>query len=689
MRTRLRAVAMAAALLACQAAQAQAAAESSLSAVTVTGNPLGSPEMAAPVSTLSGTGLLLRQQAGLGETLSGLPGVSSTYFGPVASRPIVRGLDGDRIRILQNGSGLRDLSSLSQDHAVAIDPLAVERVEVLRGPAALLHGGNAIGGVVHLLDNRIPREPIAGVLGRADVGIASGSRERSGAVLVEVGNDRLGLHVDGFSRDARETRVPLELACTQEGLTRTARRLCNSDARAHGGSLGATWFHDRGYLGASITDFRSDYGSVAEDEVRLDVHSQRLGVEGELRGSGWLQSLKARASRTQYRHTESDAGVAATQFRHEGNELRLEARHAPIGPLHGLVGLEMDSGRLSALGAEAYLPPSRTRQRALFLYEELATGWGRLTFGARREQVVLEAFGDPASPRFAAAQRRFGPSSWSLGSIWNLAPAWQLTGTLARSQRAPKDYELFADGPHAATGAYEVGNPALGTERSTSVDLGVQWTSGPHRVKVTAFQSRFRNYVALLATGLQRDAAGNGAGTGATDCGDGTSAESGCAEELLPEFAYQSVAARFRGVEAESSLRLLHGARTLDLESRADLVRADNLTLGQPLPRIAPARFGSTLVWSAGPWSARLGFDHWARQRRVPAGDLAVAGYTLWNAALTYRTKAAGASLLWYARLDNAGDRLAYAATSMLTQSVPGRVPLPGRSVRLGVRAEF
>ncbi|TFZ06011.1 TonB-dependent receptor [Ramlibacter henchirensis] len=671
----------------CGAAAAQG---TSLAPVTVTANPLGAPQTAAPVSELSGTGLLLRQQGSLGETLNGVPGVSSTYFGPAASRPVIRGLDGDRIRILENGGALRDVSGLSYDHAVSMDPIAVERIEVLRGPGALLYGGNAVGGVVNLVDNRIPTRPLDGVTGRADASAASANRERQGAVMVEGGTKRIGLHVDAFGRRFDETRVPVTLPCTQDGVTRLSRRICNSDGDAHGGAVGASAFFDKGYLGASVSDFRSGYGSVAEDEVRLDVRSRRVAVQGEVRNlRGALQGLKLQALQTDYRHTESEAGVPGTVFRTEGHDVRLEARHAPLGPLEGLVGLHVDEATLSAQGAEAFVPPGETRQRALFVYEELGTGWGKLTFGARTERVSVESFGDPELARFTPGRRTFRPASASLGSVWNLNPSWQATGTLSRTQRAPKDYELFSDGPHVATAAYELGNAALGIERSTSIDLGVQWKAGAHRLKLSAFQNRFRNYIALLATGLSRDAAGNGAGTGATDCGDGTSAESGCTEPLLPEFAYQQVSARLRGLEAEGSVRLLEGANTVDLELRGDLVRADNLTLGQPLPRIAPVRLGATAVWGSGPWGARLGFDHWARQARVPAGDAPVAGYTLWNAALTYKASAGSADLLWFLRLDNLGDRLAYSATSILTQSAPGRVPLPGRSVRAGVRMDF
>jgi len=633
--------------------------ERALAPVTVTANPLGATQGAAPVSSLSGDELLLRRQGTLGETLSGVPGVSSTYFGPTASRPIVRGLDGDRIRILENGGALRDVSGLSFDHAVSLDPIAVDRIEVLRGPGALLYGGNAVGGVVNLIDGRIPTAPLQGVTGRADVGLASGNRERNGAVLVEGGTDRFGLHVDASGRRFGDTRVPAGLPCTQGEATVLARRLCNSDGHTAGGAVGGSLFFDRGYLGASVSDFGTEYGSVAEDEVRLDQRSRRVALQGEMRGlRGPLQSVKAQASHTDYRHTESDAGVPGTVFRTTGSDLRLEARHARIGPLEGVVGFQWDDAGLSAEGAEAFLPSSDTRQRALFVYEELPTGWGKLSFGARTERVDVES---------EVARRRFRPASASLGAVWNLARAWQLTGNWSRTQRAPKDYELFADGPHVATGAFEVGNPALGLERSTSLDAALQWSEGPNRAKVGVFQNRFSDYIALLPTGRTRD--------------DG--------EDALPEFAYRAVAARLRGVEVEGTRRLLAGAHTLDLELRGDLVRADNLTLGQPLPRVAPLRVGTTLAWASGAWGARLGFDHWMRQSRVPEGDAPVAGYTLWNSAVTYKARAGQAELLWYAKVENLGDRLGFSPTSILTQAAPGRVPLPGRSLRVGLRADF
>lgn len=639
-----------------------------LKEVTVTGNPLGASDLIVPAAQLSGVGLLLRSQSTLGETLNGTPGVSSTYFGPNASRPIIRGLDGDRIRILGNGGASIDASSLSYDHAVTADPISIERVEVLRGPGALLYGGNAVGGVVNVIDSRIPREPIGGFGGKADLGYSSGKREKSGAVMLEGGDDRYALHVDAFGRDAGDVRAPADLACAQGGVPRTARRICNSASDARGGALGGSVFFDRGYLGASVSSFRSNYGTVAEDDVTIAMRSERYAVEGLVRDlGGWLQSVKAQASYTDYRHTELEAGVPGTVFSNQGSDFRIEARHAPLGPLSGMIGLQGERTRFAAEGEEAFAPASRTRQQALFAYEELATGWGKLSFGARTESVRVESLGSAAVPRFATGERSFRPGSVALGALWKLDTAWQLTANVARSERAPKDYELFANGPHLATNAWEVGNPALAKERSANIDVGLQWKNGPHQAHVSAFSTRFRNYISLERTGEER----------ALD------------EESLPEYAYRAVRARFHGLEAGGTARLLDGATVLDLELRGDLVRATNEDTGEPLPRIAPVRLGATLVATHGPWGARLGFDHSARQSRVPEGDSATPGSTLWSAALTWRTRMEGANLLWYARLDNATDRLAYSATSILTQTAAGRAPLPGRSVRVGVQATF
>ena len=653
--------------LVCTAVQAQSETTPSLAPVVVTGNPLGATELIAPVVQYSGDELLLRSKSTLGETLDGTPGVSSTYFGPNASRPVIRGLDGDRIRILNNGSATIDASSLSYDHAVTQDPLTIERIEVLRGPGALQYGGSAVGGVVNVIDNRIPREPLfdaqGGVSGKADLGYATGNREQSGALLLETGTDRYALHVDAMSRNTQDVNVPADLACTRGGVTTTARRICNSASETWGGSVGGSLFFDHGYVGASVSTFDTHYGTVAEDEVSIRMRSSRLALEGEVRDlTGLLQSIKAQFSSTDYRHTEFDGETAGTLFKNRGTDLRLQARHAKLGPLDGMIGLQWESSEFSADGDEAFAPYSRTRQGAVFAHEELATRWGKLSAGARLESVQVDSLGHPTLDRFTPASRSFQPKSYALGALWNVAPEWQLTSNLSWSERAPKDYELYANGQHVATNAFEIGNANLQLERSTNLDVGTAWKRGAHSARVQAFVNQFSNYISLEGTDLTASP---------------------------PQYTYTQVKARFTGVEASGNIRLLQAGQTLDLALRADSVRAENTDTGQPLPRISPLRLGATLLWASGPWGARLGVDQYAAQDRVPTGQRTTDGYTLWNAALTYRAKAGPSKLLWYARLDNIGDTLAYSSSSILTQTAVGKAPLPGRSLKVGLQISF
>ncbi len=673
--------------------------------VTVIGNPLGATDPIAPTTQYSGTGLLLRSQATLGQTLDGTPGISSTYFGPNASRPVIRGLDGDRIRILQNSGASIDASALSFDHAVPVDPITLERIEVLRGPGALLYGGSAAGGAVNLIDSRIPREPLfdaqldpqGDVSGKADLGFASGNTERGAGLSVDAGTHRFAVHADAFNRSTADVSVPTALACAKPGSPALANKICNSAAQTQGGALGGSVFFDqggvKGYLGASVSIYKSDYGTVAEDEVTIGMKSDRYALEGELRGLGGpLQSIKAQVSRTDYEHTEFEAGAPGTVFKSAGNDLRLVARHAKLGPLEGVVGLQLENSQFSADGAEAFAPFSRTDQKALFAYEELPLSWGKLSFGARLESVKVESLGNPLVARFALGSRSFNPSSYALGALWNLSSAWQLTSTLAYSERAPKDYELFADGPHVATNAYEVGNANFSKEQASNLDVGVKWKQGAHRFSLNAFVNQFTNYIALDATGVLRDSDGNGGGgVSVTDSGNGdnTSLESGGAAAILPEFAYAQVPARFTGLEASGSIRLLDAGQTLDLELSGDWVRATNTATGQNLPRIAPVRVGAALAWAQGPWGLRLGANHIAAQDQVATGQPTTGAYTVLNLAASYRQKLGAANLYWFARIDNLGDVLAYPATSILTQTAPGKSPLPGRNVKVGLQLNF
>jgi iron complex outermembrane receptor protein len=650
--------------LAWACALCSAMAQTAPSEIIITGNPLGREQATAPASAMGRSDLLERGQSTLGETLNGLPGVSSTYFGPNASRPIIRGLDGDRIRVLNNSAASADVSALSYDHAVPLDVLSTERIEVLRGSAALQYGGSAVGGVINVIDNRIPREALSGVSGKAQLQAGTGNAELSAAGLVEAGNERWALHVDGFERRTGDVRVPVSLACDKTGETRYARRICNSASQSQGGAIGATTFWSDGYLGASVNSYQSDYGTVAEDRVTIGMKTTRYALESQVRNlPGWFESVKARASHTDYQHTEFDKGTPGTVFANQGQDLRFEARHRALAGWQGVLGAQVESGRFSAVGDEAFAPFSRTRSRALFVHEELPTAWGQVNAGARWESVRVQSLGNPALDRFEVGTRDFTPWSLAAGAAYKLSSAWALTGNAAISQRAPKDYELFANGPHLATHAWEVGNSALGLEKSNSLDLGLDWKSGPQRMTVTAFASRFSHYIGLMNTGETL--------------------------EGLPVQGYEGVKARFQGLEVNGRQRLWQGPSTLDLDWRADTVRATNSNTGEPLPRIAPLRLGATLAYAQGPWSSKLWADWHAAQNRVPSGSVATGAYTLLNASLSYRQRLDTAVLHWFVRLDNLSDQLAYSATSILTSTAFGKSPLPGRSLKLGVQASF
>jgi iron complex outermembrane receptor protein len=634
--------------------------------VLITGNPLGRELTVMPVSVVGQNELVERGQTTLGETLHGLPGVSSTYFGPNASRPIIRGLDGDRIRVLNNSASSLDASALSYDHAVPLDVLSTERIEVLRGAAALLYGGSAVGGVVNVIDNRTPREALSGVMGKAQVQAATGDEERSVAGLVEAGNDRWAVHVDGFDRRTGDVRVPVSLECTKPGSPLSARRICNSASDSRGGAVGASTFWDHGYLGASVNTHQSNYGTVAEDEVTIGMKTTRYALESQVRHlPGVWDSLKVRLSHTDYSHTEFEGPEVGTVFANRGQDLRIEARHHPLAGWQGVLGAQLESSQFSAVGEEAFAPFSRSRSQAVFLHEELPTSWGQLNAGARWESVSVQSLGNPSVDRFdeGIGTKKFTPLSLAAGVVYKLSSDWRLMGNGALTQRAPKDYELYANGPHVATHAWEIGSSSLGLEKSKSFDLGLHWQRGPERMAVTAFTSQFGNYIGLMSTGE--------------------------VEDDLPVQRYEGVRARFHGLEINGRKNVWRAGSTLDLDWRADSVRASNDSTGEPLPRIAPLRVGATLVYARGPWTAKLGADAYAAQNRVPVGSVATPSYTLVNASMTYRQKLDLAVLHWFARLDNMTDQLAYSASSILTTTAFGKSPLPGRSAKLGVKLVF
>ena len=647
-----------------------------LAPVVVTGNPLRTGDIAVPVTSLSGDALVQRRGSTLGETLDQLPGVSASYFGPNASRPIIRGQDGDRIRVLSNSGASFDASSLSNDHATAIDPLVIERIEVLRGPAALLYGGSATGGVVNTIDNRIPRQAVGAPTGAAELRLGGAASERGAAALVEAGGNGFALHADAFWRRTDDLKVP-EFDRPVAAGTERRTTLVNSASRADGGAIGASWVGRSGYLGAAVDAYRNTYGTVAEEDVTIRMARDKLSLAGEWRDPGGpLKTVRGQAHFTDYQHQEIDgSGAVATTFKNRGGDTRFEAEHKPIalggGSLAGVLGVQTENTRFSALGDEAFVPDTHTVQTAGFVYEELALGAGKLTFGGRIERTRVDSAGDDAAaaaPKFGPTQSRtFNTGNAAVGGLVNIDTQWQLSANLAYTQRAPTFYELYSNGVHVATAAFERGDAENEKEIGRNLDLALQWKQGDNRLRVGAFQSRFSNYIALLRSNEPDHV--NAAG------------------DAFPIYAFKGVGARFSGFEVEGAWRAFTGASTLDLDGKLDLVRATHQSTGEPLPRIAPRRITLGAKWAAGAWSGRVEVVNAARQSRVPADDVATDGYTLVTLSGSYQRRIGGADTLLFAKLANVGDRLAYNAATIGT--VRPLAPLAGRSLAVGLRVSF
>ncbi len=652
----------------------------------ITANPLGNAQLATPSTVLEGDDLLQQQHASLGETLNKQPGVASTWFGPGASRPVIRGLDGDRIRILRNGVGALDASALSYDHAVPLDPVSVERVEIVRGPAALLYGGSAIGGVVNTFDNRIPDAPIDGIHGAGELRYGGADTTRSSAGKLEAGDGTFALHLDANSRQFNDLRIPgyaLSSKVRDADAAGNRHRLENSDGRQDGGALGGSYNWEHGYAGLSYSRYDSNYGSVAESGVRLDMKQDHYAFASELRDlDGPFSSVKLDAGYTDYQHSEIEQGEVHTTFKNKGYEARIEARHQPLGPLQGVVGAQVSRNQFSALGEEAFVPHTDTDSLALFMLEQWqATERLDLSLGARLEHTRVEPDAK-GNETFAGADSSssFNAFSLSSGAVYQLDPVWSLAANLAYTERAPTFYELYANGAHVATGAYEVGDASLNKEKAISTDLALRFDNGTHKGSVGVFYSHFRNYIGLIGTGNLREGHDHDHDDDEHDH-DHEHDEGG-----FPEYQYQGVRARFYGIEAQDRWQLAQNRYgSFALELSGDYTRAKNLDNGQPLPRIAPLRLNSGLVWELERWQARVDVQHAAGQHRTPANETSTDGYTTLGASVGYRFDVGQSQWLAFVRGENLTDQTVRYASSILRDIAPA----PGRSVEVGLRTTF
>lgn len=630
--------------------------------VTATPGGRGSSEVVQPVNVLTSEDLAARMQPTLGETLAQEPGVSSTYFGPGSSRPVIRGLGGDRIRILEEGIGTGDASNVSPDHAVSVDPSSAERIEIVRGPATLLYGSNAIGGVVNVLDNRVPAGVPAQVTGKAELRLGSVAGERSGTVSAEGGQGKLAWHLDFLRRNTDDYAIPGPADIHSDEDT---GHLENSATRSTGGTIGASYVGTRGYIGASFNGLDSHYGvpghhheeeggeEEEEPPVQIAMEQRRFDVRGELNpAGGFFRNLRLRVGRSDYEHVELEGDEVGTRFLNDSWEGRIEATHRPFGALTGSMGVQLMSRDFSAIGAEAFVPPSETRARAAFLFEEATRGQWTFQFGTRYEHQDTSAEGD-------APDRSFGGISGSAGAIYRPAAQYAVAVSLARGVRAPTAEELYSNGPHLATSSFEIGNPNLNEETSVGLDVSLRKTEGKFHGEVNLFSNRFDGFVFGSPSGEE--------------------------EEGLTVFRYTQADAHFRGFEAAAHFQLWHvEPHHIELELGTDYIRA-TLDDGGNLPRIPPQRHSAALMYQGDRFSGMAEVRYVAAQNRVAELEEPSGSYTMVNANMGYRFFFANTVHDVLLRGTNLTNELARSHVSPLREIAP----LPGRDFSLSYRVTF
>lgn len=624
------------------------------------------------IESLQGAEVLRREDiieqlnGGLGDTLDATPGISTTFFGAGASRPIIRGLGEDRVRVLQNGIGAIDASTASPDHAVTADGLDAERIEVLRGAAALAYGGNAIGGVVNVIDQSIPTRPIAGVTFSGLASHSSGDDGTQAAGNLGVGAGDLSVRVSAASRETDNYDTPIgEAPNSWTDLT----------TYAIGASLAQGW----GFGGIAIKRTEDNYGllpeGAGEPGGHIEMEQTRIETRGDIRiAIGPFDRLDWGAQSSDYEHTEFEGdGEPGTRFTSEGWEARLEAHHGG-DQLQGAIGLQATDVDFAAEGEEAFISATNTRDLGVFAVERYDRGGWGVEGGARleRRQIDNETFG----------AREFDNVSASAGIFFRPAQNWFTGATIAHTERAPTAIELFSDGPHLATANYEVGDPDMGQEEALSIEGSVRYDSGPMRFEINLFRVGFEDYIALVERGdvFWIDEDTNTSGFAA----DEASAPAG-ADDILPVFNFVQQDATFTGGEISVTARLFEAAGfTFTGNAALDLVRADFGDGGHP-PRIPPQAITLGLEAENPNWTGRVEMVDTAEQDRLAAFETPTDGYTFFNASLAFRPQ--GEDGPWTIRLDgrNLTDELGRVHSSFLKDELP----LPGRNVRVTLTTEF
>lgn len=664
-------------------------------------------------SVITGDELVRDIRPQIGDTLTSQPGVSATSFSPGASRPVLRGFQGERIRVLTDGLGSLDVSNTSTDHGVTIDPLTAERIEVLRGPAVLLFGSQAIGGAVNVIDRRIPRGvPDKGYHVDAIGTYGSAAEERSGGAGVDVAlSSQIVAHVDGSYRKSDDLRIggyqlapslrneQLAIAAeeAEEGhaeevaeastIANRRGRVLNSATETYTLGAGLAVINDGGSLGFSVGYYDTNYGvperpaaghdhaegeggDEAEEghehgDVTIAMKQFRADMRGEVNvGGDFLDKIRVRAGFADYEHTEFEGAEVGTVFNSEAFEGRVELVQADRNGWRGVTGFQGFTRDFSAVGEEAFVPPNVTDQYGLFTLQEINRGNWELEFAGRYEHTDVRATGvrvgvEEDAPT-VAFNRDFNAFSGALGLSYAVAPEVKIGINGSRAVRAPSAEELFSNGPHVATQAFEIGNPNFKTEKSWGVELYARGRTGPIRFQVSGYATWFDDYIYENATGAERDE--------------------------LPVFQYFQAGARYYGAEGELTADLIRsGGFELDGNVVADYVNAKLTNNGGPVPRIPPLRVLGGLTARAGDFGGRVEVEHVTPQNRVASFETRTDDFTLVNGSVSFKPFGRDSETTLIVSANNIFDVDARRHASFTKDYVP----LSGRDIRVAARVSF
>jgi iron complex outermembrane receptor protein len=703
--------------------------ESDIEKLIITASPLGRSvlQSSTPVSILSGEELEKNQSATLGETLKSMPGVNSTYFGPVASSPIIRGLDGPRVKVVQNGMDSSDASRVGPDHIATTETSTATQIEVLRGPSTLLYGSGAIGGVVNVVDNRLPNTRQEGLSGKVSALHDTVSNERTVSTDLNGGQNNFAWHLDAFSRKTDDYDIP-EFILEDGDVIDT---LENSDIDSQGFTLGAGWIGDDVSLSLAYGRLNTVYGipghahdeheEEGHDEAEHDEeeHDEEMEEEAAVFAkmkqdrfqsvidwknlSGWFTEAHWHNAYTEYQHSEIEGGAVGTTFKNASLESRLWAKHAAVNGWQGVVGLHHTDSDFSAVGEEAFTPSTESISNALFVLEEKTMGDFLWQLGARVEHVSHEpdnAFFINSEVDANFDDVSYTANSLSAGFVYQVDDSQSFAVNYAHSERAPSSAEIFSNGIHISTSTYEVGagfdlviddtdpddleftllqsNKDIKKEVSNNLDLTYRVQTEHLHANFSVFYNQIDNYLFQQNTGLEFH-------EHEEEAGGELEADGHEEEEGLPIYVFNQQDAELYGFEADVDWHLNDNLRISAFTdfTRAKLTHSSDENTN--LPRIPSMRFGTQFHWEQGNWHAELGATHYSKQDKIADFETQTAAYTLVSAAFNYYLSLDDTDLTFYLKANNLTNELAKVHSSFLKDDAP----LPARSFVLGAKVSF